>query len=398
MSEEIKDIDELEGEESEGENTEERSPDSAEKEKKDENRVVVFEEAVEAILFAAGHPISYATLARVFDMTPGKIKDKIFEYSLRYNDPAIPRGVILLTYKDSCQLSTKQYYLNEIRDALGIKKSGSLSTSSMEALAIIAYNQPVTRIFVDTLRRADSSYAMNNLLDRGLIEPKGRLDAPGRPMLYGTTSDFLRVFGLKDIESLPRTTDEMKEIFAKTRNVEVSEGAVQEEMEIAEDGTVTVKEETSSFDDISLEDIPDNTDDAFDESDSVDESMLDEDGDDGADEDEANMSVVDTDTDDADISDDSEVGVEDDVEKDVEEGVEDENTLPLTDESQESVDDGSDGLYQKETESESADEKETDTSDNSYVSNESESEIISDEDTAKEAKNNTADEFEDFEL
>lgn len=390
MSKELNETEELEGVEAESSEADDKAEDSAEKEKKDENRVVVFEEAVEAILFAAGHPISYATLARVFDMTPGKIKDKIFEYSLRYNDPAIPRGVILLTYKDSCQLSTKQYYLNEIRDALGIKKSGSLSTSSMEALAIIAYNQPVTRIFVDTLRRADSSYAMNNLLDRGLIEPKGRLDAPGRPMLYGTTSDFLRVFGLKDIESLPRTTDEMKEIFAKTRNVEVSEGAVQEEMEIAEDGTVTVKEETSSFDDISLEDIPDNTDDAFDESDSVDESMLDEDGDDGADEDEANMSVVDTDTDDADISDDSE--------EDAEEDVKDENTLPLTNESQESVDDGSDGLYQKETESESADEKETDTSDNSYVSNESESEIISDEDTAKEAKNNTADEFEDFEL
>ena len=208
----------------------------AEEKKKDENRVVVFEEAVEAILFAAGHPISYATLARVFDMTPGKIKDKIFEYSLRYNDPSIPRGVVLLTYSDSCQLSTKQYYLNEIRDALGIKKSGSLSTSSMEALAIIAYNQPVTRIFVDTLRRADSSYAMNNLLDRGLIEPKGRLDAPGRPMLYGTTSDFLRVFGLKDINSLPRTTDEMKEIFAKTRNVETAvEDGTQETIEFPED-------------------------------------------------------------------------------------------------------------------------------------------------------------------
>ena len=230
--------------------------------KADENRVVVFEEAVEAILFAAGHPVSYATLARVFEMTPGKIKDKIFEYSLRYNDPSIPRGVILLTYKDSCQLSTKQYYLNEIRDALGIKKSGSLSTSSMEALAIIAYNQPVTRIFVDTLRRADSSYAMNNLLDRGLIEPKGRLDAPGRPMLYGTTSDFLRVFGLKDIESLPRTTDEMKEIFAKTRNVEVTEGAIQEEMDISEDGTVNIKEtENKDIEELSLEDIPDNSDD-----------------------------------------------------------------------------------------------------------------------------------------
>jgi len=255
----------------------------AEKKKAEADRPVVFEEAVEAILFAAGHPISYATLARVFEMTPGKIKDKIFEYSLRYNDPSIPRGVILLTYKDSCQLSTKQYYLNEIRDALGIKKSGSLSTSSMEALAIIAYNQPVTRIFVDTLRRADSSYAMNNLLDRGLIEPKGRLDAPGRPMLYGTTPDFLRVFGLKDIESLPRTTDEMKEIFAKTRNVEVTEGAVQEEMAIDEDGNITESaESTELINELAAEDIPDNTDDtesdvAADESDDAPDSYSDED-------------------------------------------------------------------------------------------------------------------------
>lgn len=183
-------------------------------------RVVIFEEALEAILFAAGHPISYATLGRVFDMTPAKVKDKVFEYSIKYNDPEIARGVILLTFSDSCQLCTKQYYLAEIREALGIKKSGSLSTSSMEALAIIAYNQPVTRVFVDTLRRVDSSYAMNNLLDRGLIESKGRMDAPGRPMLYGTTQDFLRCFGLKDLSALPRTSDELMEVFDKAKIAE----------------------------------------------------------------------------------------------------------------------------------------------------------------------------------
>lgn len=193
-------------------------------------RVIVFEEALEAILFAAGHPISYATLARVFDMTPGKIKDKVFDYSLKYNNSDIPRGVILLTYGDSCQLCTKKYYLNEIRETLGIKKSGTLSTSSMEALAIVAYNQPVTRAFVDTLRRADSSYAMNNLIDRGLIEAKGRLDAPGRPMLYGTTTDFLRAFGIKDLNSLPQTSEEIDAMFAKAGQTE----AVQEEMQFPE--------------------------------------------------------------------------------------------------------------------------------------------------------------------
>ena len=185
-----------------------------------EERAVVFEEALEAILFAAGHPISYATLARVFESTPEKMKQKVQAYCEIYNNSEIPRGVILLTYGESCQLCTKKYYLNEIREALGIKKSGSLSTSSMEALAIVAYNQPVTRVFVDTLRRVDSSYAMNNLIDRGLIESKGRLDAPGRPMLYGTTADFLRAFGLSSIEALPQTAEEIKAMFARLDGAE----------------------------------------------------------------------------------------------------------------------------------------------------------------------------------
>ncbi|MBQ8302219.1 MAG: SMC-Scp complex subunit ScpB [Clostridia bacterium] len=185
-----------------------------------EERPIVFEEALEAILFAAGHPISYATLARVFESTPAKIKEQVQSYCEIYNNSEIPRGVILLTYGDSCQLCTKKYYLNEIREALGIRKSGSLSTSSMEALAIVAYNQPVTRVFVDTLRRVDSSYAMNNLIDRGLIESKGRLDAPGRPMLYGTTPDFLRAFGLSTIEALPQTPEEIKAMFARLDGAE----------------------------------------------------------------------------------------------------------------------------------------------------------------------------------
>lgn len=216
-------------------------------------RVIVFEEALEAILFAAGHPISYATLARVFNMTPAKVKDKVFEYSIKYNDPEIARGVILLTFSDSCQLCTKQYYLAEIREALGIKKSGSLSTSSMEALAIIAYNQPVTRVFVDTLRRVDSSYAMNNLLDRGLIESKGRMDAPGRPMLYGTTQDFLRCFGLKDLSSLPRTSDELMEVFDKAKIAESDTAESETEDKLDDSEEISDINETENAPQIEIE-------------------------------------------------------------------------------------------------------------------------------------------------
>ncbi len=226
----------------------------------EEPRVVVFEEALEAVLFAAGHPITYATLARVFEMTPAVVKDKVFEYALKYNDPTIPRGVILLTYKDSCQLCTKETYLNEIRDALGIRKSGSLSTSSMEVLAIVAYNQPVTRAFVDTLRRVDSSYAMNNLLDRGLIVSTGRLDVPGRPMLYGTTSDFLRCFGLNDLDSLPKTSDELIEAFEGAR---AAEDAVIEDAENIIDGeqlSLDIEDPNSTKDEITAEPVEDTTD------------------------------------------------------------------------------------------------------------------------------------------
>ena len=207
-------------------------------------RSIVLEEAIEAILFAAGHPISYATLARVFESTPAKIRDLVAEYSMKYNNSELPRGVLLLTYSESCQLCTKEHYLTEIRDALGIKKSGTHSSSAMETLAIVAYNQPVTRLFVDTLRKVDSSYAMNSLIDRGLIECKGRLDVPGRPMLYGTTSDFLRCFGLRDLDSLPRTTEEMTEVFANAKLGEENNELNEEDKEINNgDGTqITIEE------------------------------------------------------------------------------------------------------------------------------------------------------------
>ena len=171
----------------------------------EEARAIVLEEAIEAVLFAAGHPVSYATLARVLESTPSKIREAVAEYATKYNNSEIPRGVLLLTYSDSCQLCTKQHYLTEIRDALGIKKSGTLSSSALETLAIVAYNQPITRTFVDQVRGVDSSYAVNSLIDKGLIEACGRLDAPGRPMLYVTTEKFLRVFGIQSLSELPAT-------------------------------------------------------------------------------------------------------------------------------------------------------------------------------------------------
>lgn len=160
---------------------------------------------IEAVLFAAGYPVGYTTLAKVLEISPGAAKRIVREYAEEYNkeDSDLPRGIMLILFDNSCQLCTKEQYGQYVRDALGIKRGGNLSQSSIETLAVIAYNEPVTRAFVDTVRGVDSSYAVANLREKELIEPCGRLDVPGRPRLYRTTSNFLRVFGLTSLEELP---------------------------------------------------------------------------------------------------------------------------------------------------------------------------------------------------
>lgn len=209
----------------------------------DSTEPVKYEEAIEAILFAAGHPVTYDKLAETFDMTLSEIKKIVWEYARRYNSSRMPRGVIMVTYEESCQLCTKEQYISFIRYALGIRKSGTLSTSAIETLAIIAYHQPVTRAYVDAVRGVDSSYAVTNLLDRGLIDVRGRLDAPGRPMLFGTTDNFLRCFGLSSLAELPGIeSEEIGKVFT----------AIEEKM-------ATEDPDQISIDDITRTDDPDDT-------------------------------------------------------------------------------------------------------------------------------------------
>ena len=172
---------------------------------------------IEAILFAAGYPMKYEKLSEVLGLTVSEIKRHVSELAEKYNND--DHGIMILMFPDTCQFCTKEVHLPLIKEALGIKRGGNLSNSSMEVLAIIAYNQPVTRSFVDLVRGVDSNYAMNSLIDKGLIEACGRLDAPGRPMLYGTTDKFLRVFGLTSVNELPeiellRASEEQMEIMA----------------------------------------------------------------------------------------------------------------------------------------------------------------------------------------
>ena len=132
-------------------------------------------EALEAVLFAAGHPVTYEKLSQIFEISSHEVKGMVEEYANEYNSGKVTRGIMLLTFDDCCQLCTKEDYIREIRTALGIRRGGNLSNSSLETLSIIAYNQPVTRAYVDTVRGVDSSYAVNSLVERGLIESRSML-------------------------------------------------------------------------------------------------------------------------------------------------------------------------------------------------------------------------------
>ncbi|MBR2293373.1 MAG: SMC-Scp complex subunit ScpB [Clostridia bacterium] len=163
------------------------------------------EGAIEAILYAAGYPVKYTKIAEVLGLDVRNTKKIIEHMSEEFNAEKSKRGVHLLVFDETCQFCTKEQYAPYIREALSIRRGGNLSASSMEVLAVIAYNQPATRSFVDQVRGVDSSYAFNSLIDKGLIEACGRLDAPGRPMLYVTTEKFLRVFGIQSLSELPAT-------------------------------------------------------------------------------------------------------------------------------------------------------------------------------------------------
>ena len=195
--------------------------------------VAELEAALESILFAAGYPMKYIKLSEVLGLGVPDIR-RLLEHMLpSYNSEDSHRGIQLLLLPETAQLCTQERFAPYIREALGVRRGGNLSASSMEVLAVVAYNQPVTRTFIDSVRGVDSSYAVNSLLDKGLIEAVGRLDVVGRPMLYATTDKFLRVFGINSLAELPATealavaaqVESEKADTASTENAENTETA-----------------------------------------------------------------------------------------------------------------------------------------------------------------------------
>jgi len=164
-------------------------------------RLNKIEKIAEAVLFASGEPVSAARLAQVLDCdTPVaySILDRVRDH---YDEKE--GAVEILVLNDCYQMVTREVYAPYIRSALEIKRNQPLSQAALEVLAIIAYNQPVTKSFVEQVRGVDSGSVVNTLVEKGLVEEKGRLELPGKPVAYVTTSNFLRCFGLQSLEQLP---------------------------------------------------------------------------------------------------------------------------------------------------------------------------------------------------
>ena len=157
--------------------------------------------AFEAVLFASGEPLSIDRFTQVFEITPEKTVSIMESLSKKYEET--DSGLILLRLENTYQLATKKEYAEYIKRAFDIRRRTPLSSAALEVLAVVAYNQPVTKSFIEQVRGVDCSSVVTTLIEKGLVEERGRLELPGKPLLYGTTKNFLRCFSLGDLSDLP---------------------------------------------------------------------------------------------------------------------------------------------------------------------------------------------------
>ena len=156
---------------------------------------------LEGILFSSGEPVPLERLCVVLELDRKTVESILQRLSDYYAFER--RGIRLLCLDSAYQLCSAPEYADSIRRCLDMRRTPALSQAAVEVLSIIAYYQPVTRAYIDSVRGVDSSYTVGMLTERGLLEPCGRLDAPGRPTLYRTSETFLRVMGISALEELP---------------------------------------------------------------------------------------------------------------------------------------------------------------------------------------------------
>lgn len=157
--------------------------------------------ALEAVIFSAGEPISFKKISEIFELSPKKCEELVNNAKEHIEQAEL--GFTFIKLDDSVQLASRKEYASYIKTALDISRRAPLSSAALEVLAVIAYNQPVTKAFIEQVRGVDCSGVVSTLMEKDLIEERGRLELPGRPLLYGTTKNFLRCFSLSSLGDLP---------------------------------------------------------------------------------------------------------------------------------------------------------------------------------------------------
>lgn len=158
-------------------------------------------QSLEALIFAAGEPLPRQRACELLSCTAEEADTAVAELSASLAERG--SALTVLTLDDCWQMATRPPFASKIRAMLEILKNTPLSTAAFEVLAVVAYNQPVTRSFVEQVRGVDCSGVLSSLVEKGLVEEQGRLELPGRPLVYGTTKQFLRCFGMSSIADLP---------------------------------------------------------------------------------------------------------------------------------------------------------------------------------------------------
>ena len=182
--------------------------------------------SVEALIFASGEPLETDRICEILGVTAEEVVAAVAELNNGYEKSDGALRIIKLN--DSYQFATESRHAQEIRKMLEIQRNTPLSPAAFEVLAVVAYNQPVTRAFIEQVRGVDCSGVVSSLVEKGLIEERGRLELPGRPLIYGTTDSFLRCFGIESLDDLPelpkKATEEQEQLTGEDDNqVELDE-------------------------------------------------------------------------------------------------------------------------------------------------------------------------------
>lgn len=179
--------------------------------------------ACEAVLFACGESVNAKKIAQALELDEKKVEPQLEALVNDYEN--VEHGIAVIKLNDSYLMCNKKQHGEAIRRVMDIKKNTPLSQAALEVLAVIAYNQPVTKAFIEQVRGVDCSGVIGSLTTKNLIEEKGRLELPGRPLLYGTTENFLRCFQISSLDELPELPkqQENKDENSEEENTEQSD-------------------------------------------------------------------------------------------------------------------------------------------------------------------------------